>query len=186
MSDTISFEMGSVDRPNRFQVNPVNHQKNNNDTENRKSYAPSAPETDAAASASASAATDTNGPHKVYPRLTNSDGETMLEDDTFDATQLLKQQQQPRQQRWARRPWTYHTIPYHTISSIPSVTFPFHLSPVHQLLRTLRNLSHSVNCFASLSVSYFPFLSFCFLFFLLFLFDPINNATFRSVTPVVP
>lgn len=99
MSDTISFEMGSVDRPNRFQVNPVNHQKNNNDTENRKSYAPSAPETDAAASASASAATDTNGPHKVYPRLTNSDGETMLEDDTFDATQLLKQQQQPRQQR---------------------------------------------------------------------------------------
>lgn len=93
MSDTISFEMGSVDRPNRFQVNPVNHQKNNNDTENRKSYAPSAPETDATSA-------DSNGPHKVYPRLTNNDGgETMLEDDTFDATQLLKQQQQPRQQR---------------------------------------------------------------------------------------
>lgn len=90
MSDTISFEMGSVDRPNRFQVNPVNHQKNNNDTENRKSHAPPANETDAAA--------DSNGPHKVYTRLTNSEGE-LLEDDTFDATQLLKQQQQPRQQR---------------------------------------------------------------------------------------
>lgn len=89
MSDTISFEMGSVDRPNRFQVNPVNHQKNNNDTENRKSHAPSANETDAS---------DSNGPHKVYSRLTNSEGE-LLEDDTFDATQLLKQQQQPRQQR---------------------------------------------------------------------------------------
>lgn len=89
MSDTISFEMGSVDRPNRFQVNPVNHQKNNNDTENRKSHAPSANETDAS---------DSNGPHKVYSRLTNSEGE-LLEDDAFDATQLLKQQQQPRQQR---------------------------------------------------------------------------------------
>ncbi|EDW69258.1 bumetanide-sensitive sodium-(potassium)-chloride cotransporter isoform X2 [Drosophila virilis] len=77
MSDTISFEMGSVDRPNRFQVNPVNHHKNNNDNEDRKSHAPPADE--------------------VYRRLTNIDGE-LLEDDTFDATQLLNKQQ-PRQQR---------------------------------------------------------------------------------------
>lgn len=183
MSDTISFEMGSVDRPNRFQVNPVNHQKNNNDTENRKSYAPSAPETDAAASASASAsaATDTNGPHKVYPRLTNSDGETMLEDDTFDATQLLKQQQQPRQQRWARRPWT---IPYHTIPYLQSL---FHFTCLLSI-----NCCELWGIFRILLIVLFlfPFLiSLFFLsvfFFLLFLFDPINNATFRSVTPVVP
>ncbi|XP_017956901.1 bumetanide-sensitive sodium-(potassium)-chloride cotransporter isoform X2 [Drosophila navojoa] len=78
MSDTTSFEMASVDRPNRFQVNPVNHHKNNNDNnEDRKSHAPPADE--------------------VYRRLTNIDGE-LLEDDTFDATQLLNKQQ-PRQQR---------------------------------------------------------------------------------------
>ncbi|KAH8371230.1 hypothetical protein KR093_006675 [Drosophila rubida] len=85
MSDTASFEMGSVDRPNRFQVNPVNHQKNNNENnENRKSHAlPTEP--------------DSDGPHEVYRRLTNIDGD-LLEDDTFDATQLLNKQQ-PRQQR---------------------------------------------------------------------------------------
>ncbi|XP_030081506.1 bumetanide-sensitive sodium-(potassium)-chloride cotransporter isoform X2 [Drosophila hydei] len=77
MSDTTSFEMASVDRPNRFQVNPVNHHKNNNDNEDRKSHAPPADE--------------------VYRRLTNIDGE-LLEDDSFDATQLLNKQQ-PRQQR---------------------------------------------------------------------------------------
>ncbi|KAH8307194.1 hypothetical protein KR044_007266 [Drosophila immigrans] len=85
MSDAASFEMGSVDRPNRFQVNPVNHQKNNNENnENRKSHAlPTDP--------------DSDGPHEVYRRLTNIDGD-LLEDDTFDATQLLNKQQ-PRQQR---------------------------------------------------------------------------------------
>ncbi|KAH8406189.1 hypothetical protein KR215_006428 [Drosophila sulfurigaster] len=86
MSDTASFEMGSVDRPNRFQVNPVNHQKNNNENnENRKSHA--LPPTDP----------DSDGTHEVYRRLTNIDGD-LLEDDTFDATQLLNKQQ-PRQQR---------------------------------------------------------------------------------------
>ncbi|KAM8708845.1 hypothetical protein ACLKA7_015762 [Drosophila subpalustris] len=87
MSETASFEMGSVDRPNRFQVNPVNHQKNNNDNDNnRKSHAPSVdPESD--------------GPHEVYRRLTNIEGD-LLEDDTFDATQLqLLNKQQPRQHR---------------------------------------------------------------------------------------
>ncbi|XP_034482293.1 bumetanide-sensitive sodium-(potassium)-chloride cotransporter [Drosophila innubila] len=84
MSETASFEMGSVDRPNRFQVNPVNHQKNNNDNENRKSHA-------------SSADPDSDGPHEVYRRLTNIEGD-LLEDDIFDATQLLNKQQ-PRQQR---------------------------------------------------------------------------------------
>ncbi|XP_032591153.1 bumetanide-sensitive sodium-(potassium)-chloride cotransporter isoform X2 [Drosophila grimshawi] len=79
MSDTTSFEMGSVDRPNRFQVNPVNHHKNNNDNGNgdRKSHPPPGEE--------------------VYRRLTNIEGD-LLEDDTFDATQLLNKQQ-PRHQR---------------------------------------------------------------------------------------
>ncbi|KAH8397425.1 hypothetical protein KR222_003677 [Zaprionus bogoriensis] len=95
MSDTMSFEMGSVDRPNRFQVNPVNHQKNNNDTatESRKSqHAPSAPPADPSADAESN-----GGTHEVYRRLTNIEGD-LLEDDTFDATQLLNKQQ-PRQQR---------------------------------------------------------------------------------------
>jgi len=38
-----------------------------------------------------------DGPHEVYRRLTNAEGE-LLEDDTFDATQMLNQHQ-PRQQR---------------------------------------------------------------------------------------
>ncbi|XP_068149884.1 bumetanide-sensitive sodium-(potassium)-chloride cotransporter isoform X2 [Drosophila tropicalis] len=85
MSDTTSFEMGSAsDRPpNRFQVNPVNGNS-------RKSQNPPPDGADAGGG-------DSDGPHEVYRRLTNIDGE-LLEDDTFDATQMLNKQQ-PRQQR---------------------------------------------------------------------------------------
>ncbi|XP_055845958.1 bumetanide-sensitive sodium-(potassium)-chloride cotransporter isoform X3 [Episyrphus balteatus] len=73
MSESTSFELGSVDRPTRFQVNPVNHRKN--DKDNGKD----------------------DVPHEVYRRLTNIDGEP-VEDDQFneDASQMP---QQPRTQR---------------------------------------------------------------------------------------
>ncbi|KAH8380360.1 hypothetical protein KR009_010176 [Drosophila setifemur] len=88
MSDTISFELGSAaDRPpNRFQVNPVNGNS-------RKSQ-------DGSVVGSGSGSRGGNadeGPHEVYRRLTNADGE-LLEDDTFDATQMLNKHQ-PRMQR---------------------------------------------------------------------------------------
>ena len=73
MSESTSFELGSVDRPTRFQVNPVNHKKNDKDIGKD------------------------DVPHEVYRRLTNIDGEP-VEDDQFneDASQMP---QQPRTQR---------------------------------------------------------------------------------------
>ncbi|XP_055915319.1 bumetanide-sensitive sodium-(potassium)-chloride cotransporter isoform X3 [Eupeodes corollae] len=74
MTEPTSFELGSaVDRPTRFQVNPVNHKKNDKDSGKE------------------------DVPHEVYRRLTNIDGET-LEDDHFneDTSQIP---QQPRTQR---------------------------------------------------------------------------------------
>ncbi|EDX10224.1 GD12726 [Drosophila simulans] len=92
MSDTISFELGSAaDRPpNRFQVNPVNGNS-------RKSQGADGPGSGSGAGAGAGAGAGEDGPHEVYRRLTNAEGE-LLEDDTFDATQMLNQRQ-PRQQR---------------------------------------------------------------------------------------
>ncbi|XP_016966176.1 solute carrier family 12 member 2 isoform X3 [Drosophila biarmipes] len=91
MSDTISFELGSAaDRPpNRFQVNPVNGNS-------RKSQGPDGPGSGSGGGAAVGQGQD-DGPHEVYRRLTNAEGE-LLEDDTFDATQMLNQHQ-PRQQR---------------------------------------------------------------------------------------
>ncbi|EDW40322.1 GL24962 [Drosophila persimilis] len=85
MSDTTSFELGSAsDRPpNRFQVNPVNGNS-------RKTQV-------ATADGAGTGTGDSEGPHEVYRRLTNIDGE-LLEDDAFDATQMLNKHQ-PRQQR---------------------------------------------------------------------------------------
>uniref|UniRef100_W8B4Z9 Bumetanide-sensitive sodium-(Potassium)-chloride cotransporter n=2 Tax=Ceratitis capitata TaxID=7213 RepID=W8B4Z9_CERCA len=76
MSDFSSYEMSSVDRPvNRFQVNPVNHNKPNETIQ-------------------------LDVPQEVYRRLVNSDGEP-LEDDTFneDATEILNKQNLQRTQR---------------------------------------------------------------------------------------
>ncbi|XP_070136599.1 bumetanide-sensitive sodium-(potassium)-chloride cotransporter isoform X2 [Drosophila bipectinata] len=86
MSDTISFEMGSASErpPNRFQVNPVNGNS-------RKAQAPEG------TTPGSGAGPGDEGPHEVYRRLTNAEGE-LLEDDTFDATQVLNQHQ-PRMQR---------------------------------------------------------------------------------------
>lgn len=58
MSDLPAIEMGTVDRPNRFQVNPVN--KSNGNRED-----------------------DEEIPPEIYRRLQNSDGE-FIEDDTFN------------------------------------------------------------------------------------------------------
>ncbi|XP_055384360.1 bumetanide-sensitive sodium-(potassium)-chloride cotransporter isoform X2 [Condylostylus longicornis] len=68
MSDIPSFEMGSVDRPNRFQVNPVNHKNDGKDKNN----------------------SDTT-PQETYRRLPNNDGEP-IEDDAFneDTSQMVK------------------------------------------------------------------------------------------------
>lgn len=98
MSDTISFELGSAaDRPpNRFQVNPVNGNS-------RKSQGADGPGSGSGAGAGAGAGAGEDGPHEVYRRLTNAEGE-LLEDDTFDATQMLNQRQ-PRQQRWVSWVW---------------------------------------------------------------------------------
>lgn len=69
MSEFSSIELGLVDRPNRFQVNPVNHKndggKDKNNINERNSQ-------------------------EIYPRLPNPDGET-IEDDTFneEATQIV-------------------------------------------------------------------------------------------------
>jgi len=102
MSDTISFELGSAaDRPpNRFQVNPVNGNS-------RKSQGSDGPGSGGGGVAGAGQGHGhgqgghaDDGPHEVYRRLTNAEGE-LLEDDTFDATQMLNQHQ-PRQQRWVR------------------------------------------------------------------------------------
>nr|XP_036672379.1 solute carrier family 12 member 1 isoform X2 [Drosophila suzukii] len=99
MSDTISFELGSAaDRPpNRFQVNPVNGNS-------RKSQGSDGPGSGGGGVAGAGQGHGhgqgghaDDGPHEVYRRLTNAEGE-LLEDDTFDATQMLNQHQ-PRQQR---------------------------------------------------------------------------------------
>nr|XP_017034240.1 solute carrier family 12 member 1 isoform X1 [Drosophila kikkawai]XP_017034241.1 solute carrier family 12 member 1 isoform X1 [Drosophila kikkawai] len=92
MSDTISFELGSAaDRPpNRFQVNPVNGNS-------RKTQDGFGPAPGSGSGSGDRGAGDDNGPHEVYRRLTNAEGE-LLEDDTFDATQMLNQHQ-PRQQR---------------------------------------------------------------------------------------
>ncbi|XP_017043222.1 bumetanide-sensitive sodium-(potassium)-chloride cotransporter isoform X2 [Drosophila ficusphila] len=103
MSDTISFELGSAaDRPpNRFQVNPVNGSS-------RKSQAQDLPGSGSGVGTGTAgggggggrgggAGAEDDGPHEVYRRLTNAEGE-LLEDDTFDATQMLNQHQ-PRQQR---------------------------------------------------------------------------------------
>ncbi|KAH8296601.1 hypothetical protein KR054_008494 [Drosophila jambulina] len=92
MSDTISFELGSAaDRPpNRFQVNPVNG--NSRKAQDGFGSAPGS-----GAGSGDRGTGDDNGPHEVYRRLTNAEGE-LLEDDTFDATQMLNQHQ-PRQQR---------------------------------------------------------------------------------------
>lgn len=86
MSDTISFEMGSASErpPNRFQVNPVNGSS-------RKAQGPEG------TTPGSGAGPGDEGPHEVYRRLTNAEGE-LLEDDTFDATQVLNQHQ-PRMQR---------------------------------------------------------------------------------------
>ncbi|XP_016992132.1 bumetanide-sensitive sodium-(potassium)-chloride cotransporter isoform X1 [Drosophila rhopaloa] len=93
MSDTISFELGSAaDRPpNRFQVNPVNGNS-------RKSQGSDGPGSGSGAGAGGGGGgLGEDGPHEVYRRLTNAEGE-LLEDDTFDATQMLNQHQ-PRTQR---------------------------------------------------------------------------------------
>ncbi|XP_030372574.1 bumetanide-sensitive sodium-(potassium)-chloride cotransporter isoform X2 [Scaptodrosophila lebanonensis] len=94
MSEATSFEMGSVDRPpNRFQVNPVNHHKNKTDNNgSRRSH-----DGDGGGGGTGGGGAESDAPHEVYRRLVNSDGEP-LEDDTFDATQVLKKQQ-PRIQR---------------------------------------------------------------------------------------
>lgn len=91
MSEYLSIEMGTVDRPpNRFQVNPVNH-KNNNDKMITKNS------TNSAISENIN---NDRAPHDMYRRLTGTDGEP-IEDDTFneDTSQLRKAQQQPRHQR---------------------------------------------------------------------------------------
>ncbi|XP_070070342.1 bumetanide-sensitive sodium-(potassium)-chloride cotransporter isoform X1 [Drosophila takahashii] len=93
MSDTISFELGSsADRPpNRFQVNPVNGNS-------RKSQdGPGIGSGSGTGQGQGQGGLGEDGPHEVYRRLTNAEGE-LLEDDTFDATQMLNQHQ-PRQQR---------------------------------------------------------------------------------------
>lgn len=92
MSEYLSIEMGTVDRPpNRFQVNPVNH-KNNNDKMITKNS------TNSAVSENIN---NDRAPHDMYRRLTGTDGEP-IEDDTFneDTSQLRKAQQQPRHQRY--------------------------------------------------------------------------------------
>lgn len=91
MSDSISFELGSAsDRPpNRFQVNPVN----GNSRKPQDGFVPGSVSGDREAG-------DDSVPHEVYRRLTNAEGE-LLEDDTFDATQMLNQHK-PRLQRWVR------------------------------------------------------------------------------------
>lgn len=97
MSDYSTIEMGSVDRPpNRFQVNPVSHKSNKDKGNNTNSANTTASE----AGNTTTTSNEDNVPHEVYRRLTGSDGEP-LEDDTFneDAAQMLKAQQQPRQQR---------------------------------------------------------------------------------------
>ncbi|KAL5275699.1 SLC12A1 family protein [Megaselia abdita] len=66
MSDPPAIEMGTVDRPNRFQVNPVN--KSNGNRED-----------------------DEEIPPEIYRRLQNNDGE-LMEDDTFNenAPQIIQ------------------------------------------------------------------------------------------------
>ena len=71
MSELSAIELGAVDRPNRFQVNPVNHKNDNN--KDKKA--------------------DRNS-QEIYRRLPNTDGE-VLEDDTFneDHPQIVNKRQ---------------------------------------------------------------------------------------------
>lgn len=94
MSDYTSLEMGSVDKPpNRFQVNPVNHNKPNLDNECRITINDNR---------NAHNQNSNDVPHEVYRRLLNNYGEAIEDDDdTFnlDDNQLRKIQQcnmQPR------------------------------------------------------------------------------------------